>query len=240
MSGTPVHTLHRGEWSLAEARRQLLSIAKELHARGWLANHDGNVTMRMPAGKLLATPTAVSKRVLTEGDLIVVDGDDRVVQGGRKPFSELKMHRAVYAARPDVQVVIHTHAPSATALAIAGKAVEPRMIAEAVVSLGDAIPLIGYGFPNGAEQVAALKAAADRCDAATIENHGVFAWGDDLEMAFLRMELVEHLATIQLRAMQAGALRTVPAADLERLLESRMKAGLGPEARRRKKAQRGS
>ena len=176
MSGTPVHTLHRGEWSLAEARRQLLSIAKELHARGWLANHDGNVTMRMPAGKLLATPTAVSKRVLTEGDLIVVDGDDRVVQGGRKPFSELKMHRAVYAARPDVQVVIHTHAPSATALAIAGKAVEPRMIAEAVVSLGDAIPLIGYGFPNGAEQVAALKAAADRCDAATIENHGVFAW----------------------------------------------------------------
>ncbi len=231
----PVHTLmHHGEWTLVEMRRQLLGIAQELHARGWLANHDGNVTARLPGHRLLATPTAVSKRVLTDSDLIVVDRDDRVIQGGRKAFSELKLHRAVYDARPDVQAVVHTHAPNATGLAVAGIAIDPRIIAEAVVSLGDCVPLLAYAFPNSAEQVAGLRVAAESYDAVTLGNHGVFAWGDDLEQAFLRAELVEHLAAIQLRAMQAGGCKIVPAADLTRLLEARTKAGLGPAARAKK------
>ena len=66
----PVHQLHHGEATLAEARRQLLGIAHELHTRGWVANHDGNITLRLPGHRLLATPTALSKRVLTESDLI--------------------------------------------------------------------------------------------------------------------------------------------------------------------------
>ncbi len=229
----PVHTVQGSEGSLAVLRRQLLAVAHELHSRGWVANHDGNVTVRIGGDRLLATPTALSKRVLTEADLIVVDADNRVVQGGRRPFSEIALHRAVYAARDDVRAVVHTHAPSATALSVVGAAVEPRIIAEAVVSLGAEVPLIAYGFPQGADQLAALKAAAIAYDAVTLGNHGVLAWGDDLEQAFLRAELVEHLATIQLRALAVGPLRTVPAADLERLLAARTKAGLGPAARKK-------
>lgn len=230
----PVHTVQGSEGSLAVLRRQVLAIAHELHARGWVANHDGNVTVRVGADRLLATPTALSKRVLTEADLIVVDADNRVVHGGRRPFSEIALHRAVYAARDDVRAVVHTHSPSATALSVAAVAVEPRMIAEAVVSLGAEVPLIAYGFPQGADQLAALKSIAVGYDAVTLGNHGVLAWGDDVEQAFLRAELVEHLATIQLRALALGPLRTVPQADLERLLQARTKAGLGPAARANK------
>ncbi len=230
---TTLHRLHLGEPTLAQARRQLLAIAQELHARGWVANHDGNVTLRLPGEHLLATPTALSKRVLMESDLIVLDARDRVLQGGRKVFSELKLHRAVYAARPDVRAVVHTHAPNATALAVAGVAIEPRMLAEAVVSLGAEIPLLPYAFPQSAEQIGQLTQAALKFDALTLGNHGVLAWGDDLEQAYLRAELLEHLAAIQLRAMQIGRLTTLPAVDLARLLEARKKAGLGPEARQK-------
>ncbi|MSP92545.1 MAG: class II aldolase/adducin family protein [Myxococcales bacterium] len=233
MATAPLHRLHHGEPTLGEARRQLLAIAHELHGRGWVANHDGNVTLRLPAGRLLATPTALSKRVLTEQDLIVVDAADQVVQGGRRAFSELKLHRAVYAARPDVMAVVHTHSPSAAGLAVAGVAVEPRMLAEAVVSLGAQVPLLPYAFPNAAEQIAALQVAAAAVDAVTLENHGVLAWGGDLEAAFLRAELVEHLATIQLRALQAGRVRVLPDTDVARLLDARTKAGLGPDARKK-------
>lgn len=237
MSGSAAHTLHHGEPTLGESRRQLLAIAQELHARGWVANHDGNVSLRLPAHRLLATPTALSKRVLTEADLIVLDRDDRVIHGGRRAFSELKLHRTVFDARPDVQAVVHCHSPSATALAIAGIAVEPRILAEAVVSLGDSVPLLPYRFPGSADQAADLRAAAGSSDAVTLGNHGVLTWGDDLEQAFLRAELVEHLATIQLRVLQlsaglaGSALKLVPPADVERLLEARTKAGLGPKAR---------
>jgi len=228
-----LHRMHLGEPTLAQARRQLLAIAQELHQRGWVANHDGNVTVRLPGEHLLATPTALSKRVLTEADLLVLDARDRVLQGGRKPFSELKLHRAVYAARPDVRAVVHTHSPNATALAVAGIAIEPRMLAESVVSLGAEIPLLPYGFPQGAEQIAQLGQAAVQFDALTLGNHGVLAWGDDLEQAFLRAELLEHLAAIQLRALQLGRVNMVPPADIARLLDARKKAGLGPEARKK-------
>lgn len=232
MATSPLHRLHHGEPTLGEARRHLLAVAHELHRRGWVANHDGNVSLRLAGGRLLATPTALSKRVLTEQDLIVLDAADNVVQGGRRAFSELKLHRAVYAARPDVRAVVHTHAPSATGLAVAGVAVEPCMLAEAIVSLGAHVPLLPYAFPNSAEQVAALQVAADAVDAVTFENHGVLAWGGDLETAFLRAELVEHLATIQLRALQAGRVRLVPDTDIARLLDARTKAGLGLHARK--------
>ena len=228
-----VHRLHLGEPTLAQARRQLLAIAQELHARGWVANHDGNVTLRLPGEHLLATPTALSKRVLTEADLLVLAARDRVLQGGRKAFSELKLHRAVYAVRPDVRAVVHTHAPHATALAVAGIAVEPKMLAESVVSLGAVIPLLPYAFPQSVEQIGQLQAAAQTVDAVTLGNHGVLAWGDDLEQAFLRAELLEHLAAIQLRALQLGRVTTLPDADLARLLDARKKAGLGPEARKK-------
>ena len=116
-------------------------------------------------------------------------------------------------------------------LAVAGVAIEPKMLAEAVVSLGAEIPLLPYRFPQSAEQIAQLQEAARIHDALTLGNHGVLAWGDDLEQAYLRAELLEHLAAIQLRAMQIGRVTTLPAPDLVRLLDARKKAGLGPEAR---------
>ena len=46
--------------SEALLRRELAEVARKLHARGWVANHDGNVSVRLPGGGFLATPTAVS------------------------------------------------------------------------------------------------------------------------------------------------------------------------------------
>ncbi len=232
MSSRTVHNRHASDTGLPQARRDVLAIAHELHSRGWVANHDGNVTLRLPAGRWLATPTALSKRVLTEADLIIVDREGRVVQGGRKPFSEFALHLPVYDARADVGAVVHAHPPATTALAVIGTEVDPALIAEAVISLGDRVPLLPYAFPNAVEQVETLAELATRYDVVSLGNHGALAWGDDVEQAYLRLELVEHLAGIQLRAMQAGRPRRLPDADIGRLLDKRTKAGLGPAGRR--------
>ena len=67
-------------------------------------------------------------------------------------------------------------------------------------------------------------------DAVLLENHGVLAWGRDLEQAYLRLELVEHLARIALVAAQLGGVRPVPQSAMPALLEARRKAGLGAAA----------
>jgi L-fuculose-phosphate aldolase len=210
------------------AQRDLVvEVARRLAARGFTANHDGNVTTRLGAGRYLATPTATSKAaVATQGLLVIGEGGERI--GGQgKPFSEIGLHLTVYKNRPDVTAVVHAHPPAATGLACAGsRLLERPFIAEAVVSLGASIPTVPFAMP-GAAACAALAPFVLGHDAVLIANHGVMAWGADLEQAYLRLELVEHLAQIALHAERAGGVKPLPESALGPLLESRRKAGLG-------------
>lgn len=212
-------------------RRELVHWIRKVDAKGWVANHDGNATVRLEAGRLLATPTAFSKGELREDDLLVLDAAGKVLHGKHRVFSEADLHLRALTLRPDAAAVLHAHPPVATAFAIAGLEVDPRIIAEAVVSLGSRVPLLPYALPGTNAAVDALDAALPWHDVVLLSNHGVLAIGANLEQAFLRMELVEHLARIQKTALQLGRVTTIPAEDVERLLARRAKAGLGPEAR---------
>ncbi len=211
-----------------QKRELLVDVARRLHARGWVANHDGNVTVRLGGGRYLATPTATSKAAVTGDSLLVVDDKGARVSGSSKPFGEIGLHLTVYQNRPDAQAVVHAHPPAASALACAGsRLLERPFMAEAVVSLGPSIPTVPFA-PPGAAACAALAPFAGAHDAVLLGSHGVLAWGADLEQAFLRLELVEHLARIALDAERVGGVKPLPETALPALLESRRKAGLGP------------
>lgn len=210
----------------------IAAIARDLHARGWVANHDGNVTVR-DGGGFLATPTATSKRVIAERDVLTLDAAGKVIGQG-KVFGELGLHLAVYQRRPDVGAVIHAHPVAATAIAcgpggVTDHPIARPFIAEAVVSLGPIIPRVGFA-PPGEPAVAALAPWCETVDAVLLGGHGVIAWGADLEQALLRLELVEHLAKIALAAAPLGGVRPLPEAALPPLLAARAKAGLGRAA----------
>jgi L-fuculose-phosphate aldolase len=206
-------------------RVQVADVARMLHARGWTANHDGNVTARDGA-RFLATPTATSKRLIGDRDLIEVDAKGQV-QGHGKAFGELGLHLAVYARRPDVGCVVHAHPPNATAIASSrANPIERPFLAEAVVSLGPRIPRLPYAQPGDAAR-AVLAPWCELVDAVLLGNHGVLAWGADPEQAFLRLELIEHLATIAIAAAPLGGVEPLPDAALAPLLAARAKANLG-------------
>jgi L-fuculose-phosphate aldolase len=217
--------------SEAALRAEVVECARALHARGWVANHDGNVTARLGEGRYLATPTATSKARVSADSLLIVDAAGaKQGTGGGKPFSELGLHLAVYAARSDVRAVVHAHPPHATGFAVAGRALETPFIAEAVVSTGPGVPTVPFAVP-GPGAAAALAPFLVEHDAVLLANHGVLAWGVDVEQAYLRLELVEHLARIALVAQQLGGVRALPASALPALAEARTKAGLGPRGR---------
>lgn len=212
------------------ARAELARVAQALHARGWVANHDGNVSLRQDGGRFLATPTATSKADVTERTLIEVDAGGKVVGGPGKPFGELGLHLAVYERRPDVHAVVHAHPPHATALAVAGSpALEQPFLAEAVVSLGPRVPTVPAA-PPGAPARDALLRFVTEFDAVLIGNHGAMAWGRTLEQAYLRLELVEHLARVAILAAPLGGVRPLPDEVIGPLLAARARAGLGAAA----------
>ena len=210
-------------------RSQLVEASRRLHSRGWVANHDGNASARLSDGRFLATPTAFSKADVTAESLVIVDAGGAVVSGRNRVFSEMGIHLSLYKARPDVRAVLHAHSPHATALGSAGRSLE-TFLPEAVVSLGPQVPLVPLSAP-GPAAVAAIAPFAEQYDAVLVAGNGVFAWGDSVEQAYLRLELVEHLARIALLSLPMGGVKPLPATMLPALLEARRKAGLGPEAR---------
>jgi len=212
-------------------RQDVADYAQLLHERGWVANHDGNVSVRDAPGEFMCTPTAWSKRLVTPEDVIIVDLPGKVRAGRRKPFGEWHLHKAAYTARPDAMAVIHAHPPVACGFAVAGRPLGRPAIAEMVVSIGDDIPLLPYAPPKDEKGDAALMAALEKHDAVVLGNHGVLTVGDDLEQAYLRLELVEHWATILLNATLLGGARPLPDGDVTKFLDARAKAGLGPAGR---------
>jgi len=216
----------------SQLRQQLASYSRRTWERGWVANHDGNLSARLTRGRLMCTPTGRSKGEISGDMMLVVDETGKVLSGRLRPFSELSLHLAWYHARPDVGAVLHAHPPTATGFGVAGVELDRPLLPEAVVSLGPTVPLVPLARP-GQEAVQATAPYLDEYDALMLAGNGAVTCGVDLEMAYLRMELVEHLCRIALVARQLGSANELPAHMLRPLLEARSRAGLGPEARGR-------
>ncbi len=202
---------------IEEFRSDIVATSHRLHSNGWVANHDGNLSARLTGDHLLCTPTAVSKGDVKPSWLIIVDGENTVIEGTRRAFSELQLHRAAYAARADISVVIHAHPPVSCGFAVAGEPIPHPMMAEPVVSLGPEIPMVPYFRPGDPALSEAIGAAFQRADVLLLERHGLLAVGGSFEQAYLRMELVEHQAKIAMNAMAVGDVRRLPRAEIEAL-----------------------
>lgn len=205
-------------------RADLVRFSQAVHGRGWVANHDGNLTCRYAEGQLLSTPTAVSKGAVSPEMLIVVsDQDGSVLQGTRKAFSELKLHLAAYQARPDIGAVIHAHPPQATGFAVCHTELDPSIMAEPIVSIGPRIPLVPFGLPGQPHLNEELAQALSQSDVVLLASHGVLAVGPDLETCMLRIELVEHIAKITLVARQLGGAVSLPPETVQALSDKHAK-----------------
>ena len=215
----------------AQLAADLVRTSHALHDNGWVANHDGNVSVRLGDGRFLVTPTALSKADVRESWLAVVDEQGKVAEGEARPPSEFALHLGAYAQRADVGAVLHAHPPYATAMACAGKSL-PTFLPEAVVSIGLQVPLADFALPFGEAGAAPIRALINDYDALLLDRHGVITVGRDLEFALLRMELVEHMAKIYTLAQAHGGVRALPADILAPLLKKRRGAGLGLAAER--------
>ena len=217
--------------TLPGLKREMVHWTTRVWDKGWVANHDGNYSCRLPGRRFLATPTSFCKGEVKEDDLLVLDRHGKKLQGRWRVFSEKSMHIAAYNVREDVSAVLHAHPPYATALACSGIDVLTTFMAESVISLGDRIPTIPFALPGSESQLETIISAMPYYDAMVLGSHGVITVGADLEQAFLRMELVEHLARVQHLAMAVGGPKMLSDHQIQTLMRKRTGAGLGPEGR---------
>jgi L-fuculose-phosphate aldolase len=209
-----------------------VKYSQKLDQKGFGANHDGNISVRFEDG-LLATPTAVSKGDIVPEIILTLDLSGNKIDGIGKPFSEIKLHLAAYNCRPDVKAVVHAHPPFATARGLVNLPITP-IIPEAIVSIGNHIPVLAFAMPGDSKNDQLLAEALSQYNVVMLPGNGVFAVGNCIEQAYLRLELVEHLAKIDYYARQMGismgarAPMELAPENINKLLEKHLAAGLSP------------
>src|SRR6478672_2122273 len=203
-------------------RREIVLFGRALHERGYVAAMDGNLSVRLDARHILATPTSMCKGMMKPSDMVTVDMEGRRVGGRRDVSSEIAMHLLIYRLRPDVQGVVHAHPPTATGFAAAGLALNQPLVCEVVIGLGS-IPLAKYGTPGTPELTEALAPLIPQYDALLMSNHGVVAYGADLHHAYMKMETVEHFAKIALVTRMIGREQPLNDEDVQKLIVARSK-----------------
>ena len=212
------------------ARRDIVRVGRLMYERSYVVSSDGNISVCLDDGRIVATPTMTCKGRMTEEALALTDSNGRPLTA-QKPSSELAMHLLIYRERMDVKAVCHAHPPHGTAFAVAGLAIDQPILSEVILTLG-CVPLASYGTPSTDELTEAMRPLIKHHNALLMANHGAVAYGSDLWQAFDRLETLEHTARIAILSRMLGGSRNLPADAIEKLINVREAAGyLGEDAR---------
>lgn len=203
---------------VTDPRAEIIAVTLALDAAGMVPNKSGNVSVRSADGYLI-TPSGTAYRDLQPADLVALSLVDVPPAAGQRPSSEWRMHAAIYRARPDVQAIVHTHSPHATALACAGRGIPPfhYMIALA----GGDIRCMPYATFGTAELAQSAVHGLEGRRACLLANHGVMAVGTTLARAHAVVIEVENLAREYLLLLGAGLEpQLLDDAEIERVIGS--------------------
>ena len=212
----------RMKLSYMEVREQICDVCQRMWQLGWVAANDGNVSVKLEDGTYLATPTGISKSMVTPEKIVRIDEKGNILEAadGYRPSSEMKMHFRCYEMREDVRSVLHAHPPVATGFAVANRPLDEYSMIETVLSLGS-VPIAPYATPSTPEIPEAIAPYLPDHDAILLKNHGAVTVGADVYTAYYRMETLEQFAKITLTAHLLGGAEEIDRENIDKLVDLR-------------------
>lgn len=203
-------------------RERICTCGASLFRRGLTFGTTGNISVKLPDGGWLMTPTNASLGELDPARLSRLDADG-VHVGGDKPTKEAVLHRAMYAQRPTCEAVVHLHSTHSVAVScldgIDAHDCLPPITAYYVMRVGR-LPLVPYHPPGDESLAAAVEALAADHHAMLLANHGPVVGGTSLDNAMAATEELEETAKLflLLRGSPTRPLTAQQVDDLRRRL----------------------
>ncbi len=199
-----------------QARADIVGAIQRLDTRGMNRGSTGNASCRWGAGMLI-TPTGMGADELRAQDLVWL-GWDGTQRGDWAPSSEWHFHQVIYAARPDVNAVLHTHSTHATALACLRQDL-PAFHYMVAVAGGDNVPCVPYHLFGTQALSQAVAAAMQHRLACLMANHGLVAAGATLSQAMKVLVEIEALCETYLKALAVGQPALLSQAQMAEVIE---------------------
>jgi L-fuculose-phosphate aldolase len=189
-------------------RQVLAQACRILAAEGHESGLAGQVTARGDQpGTWWTLDFGTGFEEATPDRMILVDEDLTPLSGGG-PNPGVRFHIWIYRKRADVNAIVHTHAPYASALAATGKPLKTIHMDSAMLH-GCAHLAEWPGVPLGDEEGRIISGALGEAKTILLANHGLLAAGSSVEEAAYLAVFFERAARMQLRAMGAGGFKEV-------------------------------
>ena len=164
-------------------------------------------------------PSGVSYETMVAADMVVVDLDGNIVEGGLRPSSDMPTHLMLYKAFSEIGGIVHTHSTYATAWAQAGRDI-PNIGTTHADYFHDAIPCTAemsraevegnYEKETGRVIVRCFKEIDPvHTPGVLVRNHGPFAWGRDAADAVHNAVVLEQVAKMAYLSYQINPALTM-------------------------------
>ncbi len=208
-------------FSRCKLTKEIIDYGKLCGEKNFTPGYSGNISARYKNG-LLITTSGSSNGYLKKEQIVYTDFEGNSLDKGRKPSSEKFLHIEVYKQRPDINYIIHVHAPYLSSFASAGKDLMAPIMAENVFYFGG-IPLAEYALPSTRELVDNTIKFFNEYDAVLMANHGFVVGAKTIEDAYLKLELAESYAQVVLNTEILGGAKYLTEEDANKILDLRKK-----------------
>lgn len=201
-----------------EILKEKVAVACNIIATQGMADYLGHVSCRLPGeNSYFISPRASSLADVTAKDIVPVDSEGRVTSGTGKAPGELPIHLSIYASRPDVMSVTHTHSKFVTAFSIAREKIVP--VQHVGIPFMDGVPFLeDYGLVNNAPLADKIAKVLGSKKAILLGNHGSVVVGRTVEEACVLTIWLERNCELQLLSKALGRIQPLPVDEAARSL----------------------
>ncbi len=192
--------------------RQIIDAGRFLYGRGWSPATSSNYSARLAADRALLTVSGKHKGHLGEDDVLETDLAGNSLEPGKKPSAETLLHTQLYAWRPEIGAVLHTHSVNATVLSrlTVGDRLEledyelQKAFSGVTTHEGRVIVPIFDNDQDIARLAAKVQPWLDAhpdCPGYLIRGHGLYTWGARMSDALRQVEAFEFLFECELKVL---------------------------------------
>lgn len=187
-------------------KKEMIRTAKEMLRYGLITLTGGNISMRLSDGTFLATPSGMLYEGMEPEDIVHLTMEKKVIEGKRKPTSDIDALLYIYRHKPEVKVIIHTHQPYAAAVGLIEDRL-PACLTGIIDTAGGDVPVTPFTISSDEGMGIQTVQYCKNSKAVILGNHGVIGFGNTLFEALETVVYLEEGAKTYLAARAAGSVK---------------------------------
>lgn len=189
-------------------RQELIEYARKMEKYNLVKMSGGNVSLRLEDGNVIVTPSAMNYDAMVPEDIVVLDINGNIIEGKRRPTSDLSAILYILQNMPWVNAVIHTHQAKAIAFSLVGDLL-PVISSTMVDEIKDAVQVAPFTISSDIGMGIETVKHAGKSLCVILKNHGAMAYGKNLDQALSAAVYLEETCDVYMTALATGKEITV-------------------------------